>query len=382
MMEKLDRFHGQATGVFTGDEVIAGRSPVQGTELCAVVEHAYSLELLAATLGDPALGDRLERIVFNALPATFSPDMWSHQYHQQANQVECSVRVGRPWRAAGPESNIFGLEPNYGCCTANLSQGWPKFAAHLWMRLPGDRGLAAVAWAPCSFETRVQGTPVAVQTVTDYPFRESVRVVVTPKRAVKAALLLRIPSWARGATVRIGSGKAQDAVPGTFHRVQREWKGSTEVTLVFPMKPSLWPGHRRAGAVERGPLVYALSIGEDWRRINAEKPGRELPHGDWEIYPTSPWNYGLVTSKASVARDITFEERPLGALPFSPQGAPVLAKAPARRVPAWQAANGTAQEVPEARPAGEGPVESITLIPYGCTNLRIAEFPVLSKGEK
>src|SRR4029079_1310385 len=81
----LDQYHGQATGVFTGDEHLAGLSPSQGTELCAVVEYLFSLEHLIAILGEPALGDRLERIAYNALPATFSPDMWSHQYDQQAN---------------------------------------------------------------------------------------------------------------------------------------------------------------------------------------------------------------------------------------------------------------------------------------------------------
>ena len=90
LMDKLDRHHGMPTGVFTGDECLAGRNPTQGTELCAVVEQAFSLEVLLGLLGDPALADRLEQVIFNALPAAFSPDMWAHQYDQQANQVQCS----------------------------------------------------------------------------------------------------------------------------------------------------------------------------------------------------------------------------------------------------------------------------------------------------
>src|SRR5262249_19142631 len=60
MLELLDRYHGQATGIFTCDEHLAGRSPSQGTELCTVVEAMYSLEVLAGILGDARLGDRLE----------------------------------------------------------------------------------------------------------------------------------------------------------------------------------------------------------------------------------------------------------------------------------------------------------------------------------
>ncbi|HEU5088691.1 MAG TPA: beta-L-arabinofuranosidase domain-containing protein, partial [Roseiflexaceae bacterium] len=130
MIELLDRYHGMPTGVFSGDECLSGTSAIQGTELCAVVEYQYALEWLLGVLGDAALADRLELITFNALPATFAPDMWSHQYDQQVNQVECSVRENRPWSTNDPDSNIFGLEPHFGCCTANLSQGWPKFAAH------------------------------------------------------------------------------------------------------------------------------------------------------------------------------------------------------------------------------------------------------------
>ena len=107
MIDKLDRYHGMVTGMFTGDECLAGKQPTHGTELCAVVEYAFSLEVLLSVLGDPAFGDRLEQIVFNALPATFSPDMWSHQYDQQVNQVECSVRDDRIWNTNGPESNTL-----------------------------------------------------------------------------------------------------------------------------------------------------------------------------------------------------------------------------------------------------------------------------------
>ena len=86
-LNTLDTFHGQATGVFTGDEHLSGKNPSQGTELCAVVEYLHSLEYLASVLGDSAFGDRVERVAYNALPATFTPDMWAHQYDQQANQV-------------------------------------------------------------------------------------------------------------------------------------------------------------------------------------------------------------------------------------------------------------------------------------------------------
>jgi hypothetical protein len=110
-----------------------------------------------------------------------------------------------------------------------------------------------------------------------------------------------------------------------------------------------------------------------------------LPHGDFEVRPTTPWNYGLVADGAGVA-GLAFDERPVGATPFSPDGAGTVATARARTIPSWQIDAGWAAEIatpdsaaadPSQRVTNE-PEETITLLPYGCTNIRIAEFPRLT----
>jgi hypothetical protein len=339
----------------------------------------YSLEVLLSLMGDPAFGDRLEAITFNALPATFSPDMWTHQYDQQVNQVMCSIREAHPWTTNGPESNIFGLEPNYGCCTANLSQGWPKFTAHLWMR--DHHGLAAVAYAPSVAEVALDGAHVTAELKTGYPFRETLNFTIHTDTPVNFPLSLRIPTWATGATVQVADEGPVGAKAGTFHPITREWWGSTEVVLTLPMAPRLIARPNRAIALARGPLVYALKIGEDWRRVNEDHPHREPPHADWEIHPTTPWNYALALEDGpEVTTDgtrLTFTKHPIGDYPFSPDGAPVSVQVKGRRVPGWQMLHESAGELPQSPVTSSEPLETLTLIPYGCTNLRVTEFPTL-----
>jgi uncharacterized protein len=377
MLDILDRYHGQATGIFTCDEHLAGRSPAQGTELCTVAEAMYSLEVLAAVQGDPRLGDRLEKLAFNALPATFKKDMTAHQYDQQCNQVICSAAGEHVYTSNGPEANLYGLEPNFGCCTANLHQGWPKFASSLWMKTSDD-GLAVVAYAPCVIDTKIQGKSVRVAVETMYPFRSEIAITITVSEPMTFPLRLRRPAWAKGLEVTSKDGDTKAAI-GTakdeYVHLRSEWSGTKTLNLRLPMEPWLYRGLNGAVAIERGPLVFALPIDTEWKRFR-DRPN--LQFDDWEVYPKSPWNYALEIDQEHPARSIVFEDRVIGTNPFSTSGAAVVARVKGRRVTGWGLEKGAAAPPPRSPVTSQEPLEELTLIPYGCTDLRLTEFPILA----
>ncbi len=368
-LEALDRFHGCATGLFTGDEHLAGLNPSRGTELCAVVEFMFSLETLLSLFGGVEYADRLESLAYNNLPGAFTADMWAHQYDQQANQVLCSV-AERPW-TNGPDANIYGLAPNYTCCTANFSQGWPKFIMHLWM-LAGKDGIAAVSYGPSEVSATVGGVDIRIEERTTYPFDGVVEFEVSAPSRARFDLHLRIPKWAEGARVRVNDDPATPAEAGTFHRIRRDWLDGDRVTLELPMELRTSRRYNDAVAVHRGPLTFSLRIGALWKQI-----GGERPHADYEVRPNTQWNYaldGLDPENPGASMRVT--QRPVAMPCFSEINAPVEISTTARIAPSWDMEGASAAPPPQSPVAADGASEEIVLIPYGAAKLRITEFPV------
>jgi len=374
-LDVLDRYHALPNGMFSATEHYAGPDPSQGVELCAVVEALYSLQQVITVMPDPVLADRMERIAFNALPATFTADMWGHQYNQQPNQVLCTLEK-RPWVSNGPESNLFGLEPNFGCCTANMHQGWPKLVQSLWVATR-DGGLAAVLYAPNQVRTIAGGVPVTITEETEYPFRDTIAFTIDPERPVSFPLTLRVPGWAEEATLTQNAAAPRRVPPGELTIEGVTWKPGDRVVLRLPMAPRLSTWYRDSVAVERGPLVYSLRMDEEWKEIaTGMKHPAIAPAKDWEVRPRSPWNYGLVVTPAAMAA-LAVKEKPVGEYPFSPLGAPVEITMSARRVPEWTLVEGSAGPLPQSPVVSKEKTETVTLVPYGAAKLRVTEFPVV-----
>jgi len=366
----LDTYHGIPNGMFSADEHLAGKNPSQGIELCAVVEQMFSLEQVIAILGDASLGDRLEKIAYNALPGAFTDDMWAHQYDQQPNQIQCSLSQ-RPWTTNGPESNLYGLEPNFGCCTANMHQGWPKLTSHLWMATANE-GLAAVVYAPCVLNTKIRNVRVGIEEQTGYPFDGNILLVVQPHRDVQFALTLRVPAWVAEPSIRVNGRSVESVRSGSFAVVNREWKPGDRVELHFPMRPTVSRSYHNSEVIERGPVIYSLDISAEWKKLKT----RGMT-ADWEAYPKSAWNYALDIDEHTAGAAVELKGTSMERGVFTAEGAPIRLKVNGKKTPEWQEESGCAGELPQSPTTSTQPLETLRLVPYGAAKLRITAFPQL-----
>jgi hypothetical protein len=134
-----------------------------------------------------------------------------------------------------------------------------------------------------------------------------------------------------------------------------------------------WKENKGSASVRRGPLWYSLKIGEEYRRY-----GGTEAFPAYEVYATTPWNYGLVLDGA----EMRVERGGVGRQPFDAGAAPVRLIAKGRRIPAWKQDHlGLVGLLQESPAKSAEPVEEITLIPMGAARLRISQFPVIGEGD-
>ncbi len=354
MLARLFETHGTAYGHFNGDECLSGNSPIQGSELCGVVEAMYSYEWLTMVTGNAKWGDLLESLAFNGLPAAVSEDMWTHQYDQQVNQIACTDFANPVFHTNGPQSNMFGLEPHFGCCTSNFGQGFPKFMTAAYAR--EDDALVVVS--PLPAEVKLNSNKIVCQ--SEYPFRK--KFTLTAEKDV--TLKIRVPAWAKAKCSQ--KGKEKDGWL-TVKAI-----GGKPVTVEFPAKAKLVERPEGRKCVKYGNLLFSLPIQAEKKMFEYERDGveRKFPYCDYSFEPVGEWRYAFASDKFEVI-ECEYENA------FSRANPPLKIKATLAPVE-WGYEEG--HELVAAKKVGTKRVgENVTkeLQPYGATYLRVTEMALI-----
>ncbi len=384
VMDLYGQFPG---GGFGGDENCRPgyTDPRQGFETCGIVEFMHSFEMLTRISGNPVWSDRCEELAFNSLPAAMTPDLKALHYLTCANQIQLDKDNKAPGIQNGGTMFSYSPYEPYRCCQHNVSHGWPYYAEELWLATQ-DRGICASLYAASEVIAKVGGgESVKITEQTDYPFGETIRFTFAMEKDSRFPLYLRLPGWCANPSVKVNGRKVsihhkQGAGPA-YAALDQTWRDGDAVELTLPMKLStrLWQKNHDAVSVSHGPLIYSLKIGERWSRYGGSDAWPEL-----EVFPTTPWNYGLVLG-GSPEKSFKVVRGKLDpkVQPFTPENIPIRLEARARRIPSWKEdSNGMVERLQASPVKSQEPLEQVTLIPMGAARLRISAFPWIGTGGK
>ena len=381
IMEMYGQFPG---GGFAGDEDCRPgyTDPRQGYETCGMVEMMHSFELLTKISGNPIWSDRCEEMAFNSFPAAVTPDWKALHYLTSPNQVQLDRLNKAPAIRNG--GTMFSYSPYevYRCCQHNVAHGWPYYAEELWLATP-DQGLCASLYAASEVAATVSGgAKVKLEEETDYPFSDVVTIRVSCAQPMRFPLYLRLPRWCDAPRVEVnGKSIAFAPKPLSYLAITRSWQDKDVLTLHLPMHVSVrtWQKNNEAISVDYGPLTFSLKIGERWSRYGGTDAWPET-----EVFPTTPWNYGLMVDSKNPASSfhVSKKEGPLADQPFTPESVPIEIHAKAKKIAAWTLdPQGLVGKLQRSPIKSDAPVESVKLIPMGAARLRVSSFPVIGEGQ-
>ena len=263
--------------------------------------------------------------------------------------------------STAPYAHTFGLEPNFGCCTANFNQGWPKFALSSFMH-NGNTIISSVM-----LPSVLKDKDVTIRLETDYPFNNKMHYYIDAEKNFD--FVIRVPSFAKNLKV---NGELTDAKDPAFAINS----GKTEISVEFETSPYLKKRPNDLYALQMGSLLFSVPVAYEKKMREYVRKGveRKFPYCYYQFIPKTPWNYGY----ADDSFEINYHSS--GNVPFSQDNPPITIKAKMQQIN-WGLKfpyKSVCRKTPKSREA-LSEVREISLCPYGCTRLRMTEMPVLGK---
>lgn len=274
----LQKIHSTTTvtGGAIGDEWIGERAAdatATGYEFCSSHELMDSYGVLLQRIGNPALGDQIENIFYNAALGAKHPEHSFIAYLKTDNSYEMT----------GPRNGAFDPDKKQTrykyspahqdaavCCVPNAGRITPYFLQNAWM-IDREGTLVANVLMPSVLDTQIKGKHVSIKTDTSYPFENNFRFVV--KSSGDISLKIRIPSWVKTVHCSVPYEEKMGYVEicGNFETEKEiELRFDTEVRVIENPKGEHYFAY--------GANIYAYPIKSE------ESKGREYAPGFSDYY--------------------------------------------------------------------------------------------------
>jgi uncharacterized protein len=218
-------------------------------ETCAQIGLVFWAHRMVQIDCDRQYSDIMERALYNGILSAYSQDGKRFFYENRLASAGDHHREEWHWCSCCP--------PNYARLIASLGK---------YIYSTSEKDIAVHLYVQGSGATEVNGIGVIIAQETDYPWDGKARILVKPEKQATFAIRLRIPGWARSATVRVNGEQIdmEKCMLNGYARIEREWSDGDIIELDLPMPvervkahPDIRQDFGRV-ALQRGPIVYCL----------------------------------------------------------------------------------------------------------------------------
>lgn len=370
---KLESVNLLPDGVPSSAEYLCGQDPTHSHETCDIADYSWTMGYYLLATGDPRWADRIEKAVLNAGTGCVTKDFKALQYFSSVNQFIATGRSnnnvfkkGRAWMAFRPTHETE-------CCSGNVHRIMPNYVARMWLRGASDEIVAALygpSKVSCSLE---DGTICTIEEITEWPFGDRVKFRFSFEKDGK-----KIHHHTLKFTYRIPEGCTLCGESGPkFVSVEREFRNSETLRLDFGSEILV---KESEGGVyfQRGPLVFALPVKA---KVEADTTTYSYMNGKFpdepgfaclDMTPESSWKWAVEDNPAPRFRRVVS-----GSYPWDKS--PVSISVSASEIEGWDLEDGRYTCAAPSEPVAVSAPRKITLVPYGCTTLRLTVFPKKSR---
>lgn len=213
-------------------------NPYGFIETCSTMSWIQLNKVLLAITGDAKYAEEIERAAYNALLGARYPNGVDWAYHSFSN----GRRHIAHFNDCCPSSGALALEELPGLVYTIRNNG---VACNLFT--PNDATIALEA-----------SNKVHLVQETGYPFDGPIRLTVSPSKAAKFSLFVRIPSWAVDAKVTVNGKPVAMAQQHGYVPINRLWRKNDVVGISLPMTLMLHQKTERAEAPQGGPDLFQV----------------------------------------------------------------------------------------------------------------------------
>lgn len=388
--KRVDEFHMLPDGVHSSSEALCGKETFRAHESCDIADFTWSIGYLLEATGKGEYADKIERAVFNAFFGASAKNFKAIEYLSSVNQVVCARNSTHIKAWTDTPRMAFAPHHYPECCVGNIGRVIPNYILRMYQKT--ENAVVLSLYGDSKFEDE----EIKIIQSGNYPYKPETELDICFKSGEKKALKLRIPEWSENTVIFIDGKKADFEEVNGYAQITAEKSCRVKIsfTPVFKSHMSVDGGVY----FTYGPFLLSLKIDEKCEIDRAEKrQTKDFPA--YNIYPASQWSYAASGWEEPEILFNEISDEPMWSyIPFEIKikarelhgwdlvKAPQVKKSAAEGINARQVECGASvvdednllmPEIPSAEfiKNNLGEEREVTLVPYGCTNIRLTVFP-------